>query len=92
MSAPGQLPYLLVTFPLGTIFYSLMFSGVGLVVTWGQVGEVRLKRKDWIQAPAVGPCRVSHSPEMWCQGVKPEGKIFITAGNMMNLSKIHEIS
>lgn len=36
---PGQLSYLLVTFPLGIVFYSLLFSGWDLVVTWGWVGR-----------------------------------------------------
>lgn len=36
---PGQLSYLRMTFPLGIVFYSLLFSGWDLVVTWGRVGR-----------------------------------------------------
>lgn len=36
---PCQLSYLPMTFPLGVIFYSLLFSGQNLVVTWGRGGK-----------------------------------------------------
>lgn len=75
---------------VGTIGHSLLLAGLGLRVPWSWGGGVRVKGGDWTQSQLWGDF-VSHSPEMQCQGVEPEGRVFLTAGNMMNLSKLHEI-
>lgn len=84
MTAAGAAPGL----PTGLYIVYLVFPVPGLV-GYGAVrgGENRLD-----SSPAVGQLQVTHNPEMWCQGVKPEGKILLTAGNMTNLSKIQGIS